>query len=136
MRQTATSRQRRVKRRRRDTVLPLLALTVVALTATLSYGAQPRGIHGARQAHLSPELSKLSSAKNYPSLASEQVQVIIQFKQKPTLKHIQRMATLGGRHLQRLDAVRAGVYNIPLSALAKLAKDPDVVYVSPNRPVS
>jgi subtilisin family serine protease len=33
-------------------------------------------------------------------------------------------------------AVRGGVYNFPLSALSRLANDPDVAYISPNRPVA
>src|SRR5437868_6932913 len=114
----------------------LLALVVVAFASTMSYAVRPPGAHGARVQRLSPELSKLSSAKNFPTLANQRVQVIVQFKQSPTQRHIQKMTNLGGRHLQKLQAVRGRVYNLPLSALAKLANDPDVAYISPNRPVS
>ncbi len=114
----------------------LLGVAVVLLVASASYAAQQRGNQAAQDARLSAELLKLRSAATYPTLSSQQVQVIVQFKQRPNALHEQLMARVGGHRVHRLDAIRGGVYNIPLSALATLAQNPDVAYISPNRPVS
>jgi serine protease AprX len=53
------------------------------------------------------------------------VNVIVQYKQLPQQRHIDAVLARGGRHLKTLNV-----------ELADLAKDPDVAYVSPDRPVS
>ena len=64
------------------------------------------------------------------------VNVIVQYKQLPQQRHIDAVLARGGRHLRTLNVVKGAVYSIPAKELADLAKDPDVAYVSPDRPVS
>jgi serine protease AprX len=68
--------------------------------------------------------------------ASDQVDVIVQFTQVPTSKHHQLITKRGGRLNRQLGGFRGGAYRISASALADLANDPNVVYISPDRPLS
>jgi len=67
--------------------------------------------------------------------ASDQVDVIVQFTQVPTARHHQKVLNRGGKLRQELGLVMGGAYSLPASALADLAADPDVAYISPDRPV-
>src|ERR1039458_8645095 len=114
----------------------LMGLMVLLLAAILnSTGRQLPVVQaaGARVSRISPELAKLSAAAGHTSAANRRIQVIVQFKQKPTQFHIQKMANLGGKHVRDLQVVKAGVFNIPVSALSRLQKDSTVAYVSPDR---
>src|SRR5437660_3018567 len=63
------------------------------------------------------------------------VDVIIQFNQPPTDAHHKRVQNRGGALKTKLDFIKAGHYSVPVEALAALADDPDVAYISPNRAV-
>ena len=63
------------------------------------------------------------------------VQVIVQFKSTPTADHHLRMAKKGATLRHELPLVKAALYSVPASALEDLSNDPDVTYVSPDRPV-
>src|SRR5205823_11974967 len=63
------------------------------------------------------------------------VDVIIQFKQTPTEAQHQRVRDKGGKDKAILHLVKGGVYSVPASNLEKLANDPEVVYISPDRPL-
>src|SRR5580658_5270237 len=63
------------------------------------------------------------------------VNVIIQYKQTPRQSHIDAVVSKGGRHLRTLDVVHGAVFSVPAKALADLASDPDVKYISPDRAV-
>src|SRR5260370_4019947 len=63
------------------------------------------------------------------------VDVIIQFNQTPTDAHHQKVQSKGGVLKTKLDLIKAAHYSVPVDALDALADDPDVVYISPNRPV-
>ena len=63
------------------------------------------------------------------------VNVIVQYKQVPEQRHIDAVIRRGGRHLGTLGAVKAAVYSVAGKALADLANDPDVKYISPDRPL-
>jgi subtilisin family serine protease len=65
--------------------------------------------------------------------SSAMVDVIVQFTQIPTARHHQKVLSRGGTLKQELGVVKAGAYSIPASALADLAADPEVVYISPDR---
>jgi serine protease AprX len=67
---------------------------------------------------------------------SDRVDVIVQFKQAPTTKHHQKLLSKGGTFKNRLGLVKGGSYSVPASALAALAADPDVAYISPDRSVA
>ncbi len=96
-----------------------LMLCAVILSASLAFAG-------------SPKISKDLQGKR----PSDQVNVIIQFKQAPTAKHHQKVLNRGGRLKQELRLVNGGAYSLPASALAGLAADPDVAYIAPDRKVS
>ncbi|HME31892.1 MAG TPA: S8 family peptidase [Terriglobales bacterium] len=80
----------------------------------------------------SPKMSKDLAGKP----AFDQVDVIVQYTQAPTARHHQKVLSRGGTLKQELGAVKGGVYRMPASALADLAADPDVAYMTPDRPLS
>src|SRR5260370_1601733 len=63
------------------------------------------------------------------------VDVIIQFNQTPTAAHHQKVQSKGGVLKTKLDFIKAAHYSVPVEALDVLADDPDVAYISPDRPV-
>ena len=75
------------------------------------------------------------SADLHAHSASGNIDVIVQYKVPPTEGHHQRVMALGGRLHSRLDSIKGAHYSIPASQLETLADDPDVAYVSPNRPL-
>lgn len=118
MKQTKTTRKR----------LPILVVVVLATSLCL---AAPRKL----SPELSAKLANLASAQAQQA-PGELVDVIIQFRQGTTAQNnIQKMQGLGASHRNALDVVNGGLYRIPASLLAKLANDPDVAYVSPDRKV-
>ena len=66
---------------------------------------------------------------------NKEADVIVQFKHVPAERDHAKVQGLGGRLKQHLDIVNAAVYSIPPGQLRKLAEDPDVVYLSPDREV-
>jgi len=67
---------------------------------------------------------------------SGMVDVIVQFKQLPTAAHHEKVLSRGGTIKKRYSEFRGAAYTMPASALDDLAADPDVVYISPDRPLS
>src|SRR5437899_4670923 len=63
------------------------------------------------------------------------VDVIIQFNQTPTAAHHQKVQNKGGVLKTNLDFIKGAHYTVPVEALDALADDPDVAYITPNRPV-
>ena len=63
------------------------------------------------------------------------VEVIVQYKVHPTDAHHQRVVDLGGTLQSKMDYIQAGHYTVPPSALKSLSEDPDVAFVTPNRPL-
>src|SRR4029079_13690839 len=64
------------------------------------------------------------------------VDVIVQFKEPPTERHRQKMSQRGGTLKADLGVIRGMHYRIPARALADLAGDPDIAYITPDRPVA
>src|SRR5438128_1903403 len=117
-----------------------LIVLVLAITglASANGGAKPlqgedRNSRGT--AKLSPELTTLILKAQRTGSSNARVQVIVQFRKGPTIAYIKKATRLGGVHAQTLRLVRAGVFNLSLSAIQALAKDPEVTYISPNRTV-
>jgi serine protease AprX len=77
---------------------------------------------------LSPELKGRHSAAF--------VDVIVQFRVPPAQKHKDRVAAHGGLVRQNLGPVKGLLVTLPESRVRTLANDPDVAYVSPDRPIS
>src|ERR1700758_4632003 len=67
---------------------------------------------------------------------SETIPVIIQYRSEPTTEHFSRVAAVGGKVTKQLPSVHGLVAHVPQSMLERLASDPNVLYVSPDRPVS
>lgn len=79
------------------------------------------------------------SPKIAPDLSADEqgsVDVIVQFVGTPGQGHARKMAGHGGRLINELAAIRGAKYNLPARALKLLEDDPDVLYVSPDRPVA
>jgi len=63
------------------------------------------------------------------------VRVIIRYRVAPQPRHRDLVTKRGGLHKATLDAINAEAFEVPASELADLANDPDVDYISPDRPV-
>ncbi len=79
---------------------------------------------------LSKDLDALKGGHNGAT-----VDVIIQFNQTPTAAHHQKVQSKGGVLKTKLDFIKAAHYSVPVESLDALADDPDVAYISPDRPV-
>jgi serine protease AprX len=66
---------------------------------------------------------------------SDQVDVIVQYNHIPTAVFHQKVLSRGGAIKQELGQFKGAAYTVPASVLADLAADPDVVYISPDRPL-
>jgi serine protease AprX len=64
-----------------------------------------------------------------------QVNVIVQWKHKPTEANQLKVLSRGGLIRQRYSAITAGAYSMSAAAIQELANDPDVEYIAPDRPV-
>ena len=112
----------------------LLRLAIPALFATASFAASPS----------QPLDRAFSVARHAGKIANDidrrrpndRIDVIVQFRVTPTAAHYQRMTARGAVVKTRLHSIKAAAFTLPVSALTKLEKDPDVLYVSPDRPVS
>src|SRR5215469_16126048 len=86
------------------------------------------GTSWANDRKLSPDLREPHSA--------DAMDVIVQFKVTPTQKHRDRIARHGGVVRQHLHAVKGLLVTVPASRVKELSNDPDIAYVSPDRPVT
>lgn len=68
--------------------------------------------------------------------AGSMVTVIVQYRQMPTASSIRTMQTGGAAIKSKLHTIRAVTMRVPVSMLAKLAQDPNIAYITPDRPVS
>src|SRR5437588_3845776 len=77
---------------------------------------------------LSPELKGRHSG--------DSIDVIVQFKVTPAQKHKDSISLHGGSVKQHLGPVKGFLVSVPASRVAQLSNDPDVVYISPDRPLT
>lgn len=63
------------------------------------------------------------------------VDVIVQYAQPPTAASNLKVGVLGGVVNRVFGVIKAAVYTVPASSLPALASDPNVTYISPDRPV-
>jgi serine protease AprX len=61
--------------------------------------------------------------------------VIVQYAHTPTARHHQRVLAAGGVLKHELSIVKGAHYTLPVRALRELAEDPEVTYISTDRPV-
>src|SRR5580700_11124517 len=112
----------------------LLRLVMPALFATASFAASPSQPLD-RAFSVTRHAGKIANDidRRRPS---DLVNVIVQFRVTPTAAHYKRMTARGAVVKTRLHSIKAAAFTLPVSALTKLEKDPDVLYVSPDRKVS
>lgn len=90
------------------------------------------GLGSAQERKLS---SELNVQLNHHS-PNEMVDVIVQFRPGVQLANkVQKMLGMGAMHKRSLDLIRGGLFHIPANLLPVLANDPDVLYISPDRPI-
>ena len=82
-----------------------------------------------------PSWGKGKLAPDLSTDPKQTVDVIIQYKVAPQQKHRDRISRRGGQVTDSVDLVKGIVAHVPANALADLAQDPDVAYVSPDRPL-
>ncbi len=63
------------------------------------------------------------------------VDVIVQWKNVPGQPEDDKVTTRGGHVTEKFGYSHSGKYSLPAYAVSDLAADPDVLYVSPDRPV-
>src|SRR6266699_785210 len=94
------------------------SVLVLVLFAELAF-ARPK---------LSAELQHAKSGKP--------VNVLVQFTINPTERHIARVTSKGAALKKKLSVIHGAAFtSLPAEALAQLAQDPDVAYITPDRPV-
>jgi serine protease AprX len=94
-------------------------LFLLVLTASFVWGDDHK---------LSPELKGKRSRNS--------IDVIVQFRTGPMVQHENRVSRHGGLVKQHLGPVKGLLVSMPMSRLTALSNDPDVAYVSPDRPVA
>jgi serine protease AprX len=107
-----------------------LGLALLVLSAVPSYA-------GARQV-LDSETptAKFAGDLHQRAGANGMVTVIVQYRQMPGSAHLQAMQAGGATIKSRLHTIRAVTMHVPVSMLAELAKNPNVAYITPDRPVN
>ena len=68
--------------------------------------------------------------------SGDMVTVIVQYRQMPNSAFLKNMKAGGAAIRFQHQAIRAVTMRVPASMLAVLAKDPNVAYITPDRPVS
>ena len=106
-----------------------LGLALLMLSAMPSYaGSRPVLDSDAPTGKFSRDLQQRAG--------SGMVTVIVQFRAMPGAAAFKPMLAGGGAIKSRLHAIRAVTMRVPASMLARLANDPNVAYITPDRPVA
>jgi serine protease AprX len=80
--------------------------------------------------------SRFKVSRDFDQMDQNQAtEVIVQFRQAPTDKHHKKVKDKGGEFKRDLHVIKGALYSIPPGQVKKLADDPDVVFMSPNRKV-
>jgi len=109
----------------------VVGLALLVLSAVPSYAGARPVLDGDRgTAKFSTDLQQRAAGAN------SMVTVIVQYRQMPNSSSIRTMQRGGAAIKSKLHTIRAVTMRVPVSMLAKLAKDPNVAYITPDRPVS
>jgi serine protease AprX len=106
-------------------LLALWALPAAAGSRPILDGNGPRG-----------RISKMSADMREHAASKNMITVIVQFRQMPNTTALAGMQSRGAAMRNRLHTIRAVTMRIPVSMLAELESNPNVAYVTPDRPVS
>ena len=109
--------------------MTLLLATGMALGQNSSNQA---GNHG----RIASELSGLLAKAHRGTAQGQTVKVIVQYRQVPTAAHYATMRGRGGKLQAKLHSIKGAAFTIPVSALAALEADPEVVSVSIDHPMN
>lgn len=104
--------------------MPKRTTTISSLSFLLFFGSLASG----NDHRLSPELKG--------QRASGAVDVIVQYNVVPARKHRDRIAAHGELVKQHLHTIKGLSVTLPASHVEALSNDPDVAYVSPDRPIT
>ena len=80
--------------------------------------------------------SKMSADLREHAASRNTVTVIVQFRQMPNAMDLAGMQSRGAGVRHKLHTIRAVTMRVPVSMLAELEANPNVAYVTPDRPVS
>ncbi len=111
----------------------VLGLALLALSAVPAFAGATRVLNGENQAMTR---SKFSADLQRKSGSSDLITVIVQYRQMPGTASFKSMLGRGAAIHSRFQTIRAVTMRIPASMLTELENDPNVAYVTPDRPVS
>ena len=107
-----------------------LGLALLVLSAVSSHAGARRVLDN------DTPTAKFSGDLQQRAGANGMVTVIVQFRQMPTSSHLKSMQDGGATIKSKLHTIRAVTMRVPVSMLAELANNPNVAYITPDRPVS
>jgi serine protease AprX len=111
--------------------LRALAVLLVLASAHAAFAAGPANLLGPNNGH-----PKFARDLDYTHGNNNQlVDVIVQYRVTPTTKHYSAMAARGAFVKVKLHGIRSAAFRIPASVIPLLEKDPDILYVTPDRPL-
>src|SRR5438270_7481589 len=105
----------------------LAVLLVLMLAHAASAASPPKSAAAVAQ-------GKFAKYLNYKD-GNGLVDVIVQYRVTPTTAHYSKMASRGATVKSKLHSIHAAAFRIPASAIPLLEQDPDILYVTPDRPV-
>src|SRR5215467_1048225 len=112
-----------------------LALMLV-LASSMAFGQVWRNpSETGRFLRMSPELSGMLAQAKRGAGHSQNIKVIVQYKQVPTSSHYATMHGRGGRLHSKLHMIKGASFTIPVSALPALEADPEIASVTIDHPM-
>src|SRR5581483_10893778 len=107
-------------------VTMMLLLLVVGIAFAEDSGGSSR---------IAPELAATLAKARQGSNTNQTLNVIVQFKQVPAASQYAKMLGRGAKLHSKLHMVKAAAFAIPASALAALADDDDIAFVTLDHPL-
>jgi serine protease AprX len=107
-----------------------LGLALLMLSAMPSYA----GTRPVLDSNDTPTVGKFS--RDLQRGGNGMVTVIVQYRQMPGSAHLNSLRTGGAAIKSQLHTIRAVTMRVPMSMLSRLENDPNVAYVTPDRPVN
>jgi serine protease AprX len=113
----------------------VLGLALLALSAVSSNAASRQVLDGAVTDGEGNTRSHKFSADLQARATNDMVTVVVQYRQMPASSSFKSMQAAGGTIKFTHQAISAVTMRVPASMLADLANDPNVAYISPDRPL-
>ncbi len=115
-------------------LIKVIALVMLFVVPAFGGGYRNQGFDS-REAHipaskLSSDLQKLVNAGTPGKL-----HVIVQYRVTPQQRHYDEAARQGGKLRHRLNVIQSAAFDLPVSGILQLAKDPEVRYITLDRHV-